>query len=89
MYIWFFEADVLLTKYISFVHKLEEFLELTQSQFKGTVPTALGLLTDLQFLNLAHNHFSGTIPTEVGQLQRLRKSQEGGVALNRLFVLKS
>jgi hypothetical protein len=48
-----------------------EFLDLSHNDFKGTIPTALGLLTDLYYLNLSENNFSGTIPTEFGELQLL------------------
>jgi Leucine-rich repeat (LRR) protein len=50
---------------------LLEFLDLSNNSFHSTVPTELGLLTNLQFLNLEQNHFNGTIPSEIGALQYL------------------
>ena len=66
---FFFEPPLLI-----FVRSLcaKVFLEFSEGEFIDTIPTEIGLLTDLQFLNLAHNAFSGTVPTEVGHLQRLR-----------------
>ena len=52
----------------------KDYLELTSGGFVGTLPTELGLLTDLKFLYVSQNSFSGTIPTEIGELQLLGTS---------------
>lgn len=43
----------------------------------GTIPTALGHLTDLQFLYLMGNQLSGNIPTELGSLSNLEVLELG------------
>ena len=37
----------------------------------GTVPTQLGLLTELKHFEVDYNHVSGTIPTQFGKLSKL------------------
>jgi len=41
------------------------------NNLKGTIPAAIGSLTNLQFLYLSGNQLVGTIPSEVGQLLQL------------------
>mmetsp|Transcript_8278 Transcript_8278/g.14178 ORF Transcript_8278/g.14178 Transcript_8278/m.14178 type:complete len:91 (+) Transcript_8278:546-818(+) len=38
----------------------------------GTVPTEIGLLTNLHELRLSNNYLSGTIPSEIGHMSELR-----------------
>ena len=45
------------------------------NQVSGTLPTHIGLLTDLTSLILYRNRFSGTLPTEIGLLTRLANLQ--------------
>jgi hypothetical protein len=37
----------------------------------GTIPSTIGLLTQLKSLALAQNDFTGTIPSELGLLSEL------------------
>jgi Leucine-rich repeat (LRR) protein len=38
----------------------------------GTLPTQLGMLTNLQLIDLSNNYITGTLITEIGQLQHLQ-----------------
>lgn len=38
----------------------------------GTLPTELGMLTNLQLIDLSNNYITGTLITEIGQLQHLK-----------------
>ena len=51
------------------------------NQLKGTLPTELANLTNLQELSLFHNQLTGPIPPELGLLANLRRLHLGG---NRL-----
>ena len=46
-------------------------LHLFEDDLNGTIPTELGLLSNLEILGLAKSHLTGTIPTEVGLLSNL------------------
>jgi len=48
-----------------------EFLELTNGGFYGTLPTELGLMTNLKFVFVSKNAIRGTIPSELGNLNNL------------------
>ncbi|CAB9511418.1 leucine rich repeat [Seminavis robusta] len=43
-------------------------LALGQNQLTGTIPTEIGLLSNLTYLSLAFNGFSGEIPSQIGFL---------------------
>ena len=47
-------------------------LNLSFNQLSGTLPAALGQLTQLQKLHLSSNQLSGPIPAELGRLSQLR-----------------
>jgi len=47
-------------------------VNLTQMGLSGTIPTELGLLTDLEELTLGNNMLQGSIPHEVANLKQLR-----------------
>lgn len=49
------------------------FLSITNANFGGRIPSAIGNLTRLQSLVFAQNSFTGSIPAEVAALQRLRE----------------
>lgn len=59
------------------IAKLErlEFLDLTNSGFRGPIPSELGSLTNLKFLFFADNNFSSTVPSELGNLILLGTQQ--------------
>ena len=42
-----------------------------ENSLTGTLPTSLGLLSDLIFFNAFQNQMTGTVPTELGQLPTL------------------
>jgi Leucine-rich repeat (LRR) protein len=46
-------------------------LDLTANLLSGTIPSSIGMLTNLDFLDLADNTLNGTIPTEMGLLSKL------------------
>jgi Leucine-rich repeat (LRR) protein len=46
-------------------------LDLDTNLLSGTVPTSIGMLTNLDFLDLGDNNLNGTIPTELGLLSNL------------------
>ena len=48
------------------------FLDVQVNRFSGTLPTTIGLCTNLINLALASNRFSGTLPSELGQLAYLK-----------------
>mmetsp|Transcript_16177 Transcript_16177/g.23482 ORF Transcript_16177/g.23482 Transcript_16177/m.23482 type:complete len:153 (+) Transcript_16177:304-762(+) len=54
-----------------------ERLDLHESSFSSTIPTALGELTRLTHLNLFSNDFTGTIPNELALLQNLQFADFG------------
>lgn len=41
------------------------------NNFKGTIPTEYGKLTNLHFLSLSSNSLTGNLPTELSNLQKL------------------
>mmetsp|Transcript_29042 Transcript_29042/g.44622 ORF Transcript_29042/g.44622 Transcript_29042/m.44622 type:complete len:117 (-) Transcript_29042:95-445(-) len=47
-----------------------EQLFLGYNNLNGTLPTTLGLLTNLEVLHVEFNQLSGTIPTELGNLKK-------------------
>lgn len=47
-------------------------LNLPQNHLKGTLPIALGDLSELIVLNLANNQLTGTLPFELGNLSQLQ-----------------
>ncbi|GKV17781.1 hypothetical protein SLEP1_g28242 [Rubroshorea leprosula] len=55
-----------------------QYLNLSQNQFEGTLPSSLGNMRDLAKLDLAFNFFSGEVPNELlvgcSNLQHLRLS---------------
>ena len=48
------------------------YLSLTDNQLKGSIPSELGNLSNLQTLDLDDNNLSGPIPPELGNLSNLR-----------------
>jgi hypothetical protein len=51
-------------------------MDLTNGGFSGTLPTELGLMTNLKFLFLSKNAIHGTVPSELGNLNMLGKLNE-------------
>jgi Leucine rich repeat len=50
-------------------------LSLSFNKLRGTIPSSLANLEDLEVIRCGHNTLSGTIPPSIGQLQRLRYLQ--------------
>lgn len=48
------------------------YLDLAFLPSEGSIPSELGLCTQLQFLNLAGSFLTGTLPSELGNLSELR-----------------
>ncbi|WP_281309719.1 leucine-rich repeat domain-containing protein [Flavobacterium flavigenum] len=48
---------------------------LNNNNLVGTIPAAIGQLTEIQWLHLNANKLSGTIPVEIGQLTKLQELQ--------------
>jgi Leucine rich repeat len=48
-----------------------QYLDLSDNFFQATIPSELGLATQLRHLNLSHNALQGTIPTELQALTKL------------------
>lgn len=59
-------------------------LWLLSNTLTGTIPSEIGLFTDLVALNLYTNNLIGTIPSEIGLLTKLGECY---VALDRSFFL--
>ena len=55
----------------SWINDASYFPNLCCNQFIGTVPTEIGLLTQLSLLGLSNNQLSGTIPSTLGNLVQL------------------
>jgi len=47
-------------------------MQLNQNDLCGTIPTEIGLLTDLTDIRLHKNSLTGTIPTQVGMLTKVK-----------------
>ena len=48
-------------------------LWLDSNRIEGTIPTEIGLLTDLASVSMSNCTLAGTIPTEIGNLKDLRR----------------
>ncbi|CAB9514581.1 receptor-like protein kinase [Seminavis robusta] len=49
-----------------------EILEVSNTNFQGSIPTEIGILTNLVDLSLAVEQLTGVIPTEIGRLTNLK-----------------
>jgi hypothetical protein len=56
---------------INFFGGAEKFM-LDDVDLTGSIPTTLGLLTNLFHLSVAHSAITGTLPSEIGQLSKLQ-----------------
>ena len=64
---------MILTLSFSLQFDSAEILSLYKNQLTGTIPSAIGSLTNLKYLYLYFNQLSGSIPSELGGLSELRK----------------
>jgi hypothetical protein len=46
-------------------------MNMFQNQLGGTLPSAIGVLTNLISLQLSGNSIGGTVPTEIGKLRNM------------------
>jgi hypothetical protein len=58
--------------------------EFRGNAFRGSIPTAVGLLNDLTGLELHNIRLTGTIPTEIGRLTKLGGVFSGYVGLRAM-----
>lgn len=58
---------------LCFVPLVTERLQLTMNDLTGTIPSTIGLLTDLVVLGLGRNQFRGALPFVLGNLESLGK----------------
>eukprot|EP00816_Leptocylindrus_hargravesii_P006207 CAMPEP_0196819544 /NCGR_PEP_ID=MMETSP1362-20130617/71050_1 /TAXON_ID=163516 /ORGANISM="Leptocylindrus danicus, Strain CCMP1856" /LENGTH=839 /DNA_ID=CAMNT_0042198083 /DNA_START=125 /DNA_END=2641 /DNA_ORIENTATION=+ len=47
-------------------------IKLNNNKLRGTLPSEIGLLTNLMTLELRYNSITGSLPTEIGQMTNLR-----------------
>jgi Leucine-rich repeat (LRR) protein len=52
--------------------KALKWLDLSNNDFHGSIPSAFGNLSELEFLDLSLNKFGGLVPRELGSLRNLR-----------------
>lgn len=52
--------------------KALKWLDLSNNDFHGSIPSAFGNLSELEFLDLSLNKFGGSVPRELGSLTNLR-----------------
>ena len=45
-----------------------EYLNIFNNQFNGSIPTEIGLMTNVKYLDLFLNNFTESIPSEIGLL---------------------
>jgi len=48
---------------------------LSDNDIKGSIPTEIGLLSELTYLRLSYNAFTGTAPRVLGKLTKLQLLQ--------------
>ena len=48
-----------------------ESIDLSDNQFHGSIPKAVGMLSRLEYLSFNNNKFSGQIPASIGLLSSL------------------
>ena len=58
---------------LCFVPLVTERLQLTMNDLTGTIPSTIGLLTDLVVLGLGRNQLRGALPIVLGNLESLGK----------------
>eukprot|EP00298_Acanthocystis_sp_HF-20_P016098 c21374_g4_i1.p1 GENE.c21374_g4_i1~~c21374_g4_i1.p1 ORF type:complete len:469 (+),score=97.39 c21374_g4_i1:43-1407(+) len=59
-------------------------LSLKNCRISGTIPTEIGLMTDLEYLFLGNNSFVGQFPLELANLAYLASLNELGIEFNNL-----
>ena len=67
-----FANELILTLIVSTV-------DLESNGISGSVPTEIGLLSDLVYIRLARNQFTGSVPSQLGQLSSLNFLQISGL----------
>ena len=56
------------------------------NEFVGSIPTEVGLLTNILYLDLSENKFEGSIPSELGLLTRLWTLDLGMYKQNKVIT---
>jgi len=69
------------------------YLRFSSNYFSGSLPSELGLMSNIQELWMNENYLNGTIPTEIGELRalkdlRLQNTHMSGELPDELFNLK-
>ncbi len=54
-------------------HTLLDSISFSGGNFGGTIPSTIGLLTNLQYVRIGDSQITGTIPTELGNCPKLHK----------------
>lgn len=69
-----------MSQYIFIFHSfIEETLDLPLNDISGTIPSEIGLMSNLNWLSLSNNALTGTIPLEINSMPDLGKfSRLGG-----------
>ncbi|KAH9735400.1 protein kinase domain-containing protein [Citrus sinensis] len=71
-----------------------QYLDLSNNNLSGSIPSQIGSLSNLKYLDLDRNNLTGTIPKEIGSLRNLKElllgsNTLGGVLPQEIGNLKS
>ncbi len=72
---------------ISSIISYQSFLLLLHSTHQGSIPTEIGLLSNLTYLRLSYNTFTGTAPKGLGDLTKLKLLQLQSNRITKMPVI--